>query len=134
MGNLGSGIYFSDAFRSVVRLGYFPTTNTRLIKTLCLRSTSLKYSQPSVTDGSRMLLVCDVVLGQCKDVYQRDLTLTEAPQGFHSVHGVCDTPAAPSEFEVGALARSCSGLQPCVVVTRYFCCRMMSTWCTVQTR
>ncbi|TWW80439.1 Poly [ADP-ribose] polymerase 4 [Takifugu flavidus] len=76
VGNLGSGIYFSDAF-----------------------STSLKYSQPSATDGSRLLLVCDVALGQCKDVSQRDPTLTEAPQGFHSVHGVRGTPAAPSEFE-----------------------------------
>eukprot|EP00066_Takifugu_rubripes_P029339 XP_011618605.1 PREDICTED: poly [ADP-ribose] polymerase 4 [Takifugu rubripes] len=76
VGNLGSGIYFSDAF-----------------------STSLKYSQPSATDGSRLLLVCDVALGQCMDVSQRDPTLTEAPQGFHSVHGVRGTPAAPSEFE-----------------------------------
>lgn len=64
-----------------------------------------------MTDGSRLLLVCDVALGQCKDVRERDLTLTEAPEGYHSVHGVRSTPDAPSEFEVGALARprSCLG-------------------------
>ncbi|KAM6934605.1 protein mono-ADP-ribosyltransferase PARP4 [Xenentodon cancila] len=76
VGNLGSGIYFSDAV-----------------------STSLKYSKPSETDGSRLLLVCDVVLGKCSDLYKRDLTLTRAPEGHHSVHGVHCTPNALSDFE-----------------------------------
>uniref|UniRef100_A0A8C9XRC2 Poly [ADP-ribose] polymerase n=1 Tax=Sander lucioperca TaxID=283035 RepID=A0A8C9XRC2_SANLU len=78
VGNLGSGIYFSDAM-----------------------STSLKYSKPSETDGSRLLLVCDVALGRCERVHKRDLTLTQAPEGHHSVHGVRRTPNTPSEFEVG---------------------------------
>uniref|UniRef100_A0A8C9XR76 Poly [ADP-ribose] polymerase n=1 Tax=Sander lucioperca TaxID=283035 RepID=A0A8C9XR76_SANLU len=76
VGNLGSGIYFSDAM-----------------------STSLKYSKPSETDGSRLLLVCDVALGRCERVHKRDLTLTQAPEGHHSVHGVRRTPNTPSEFE-----------------------------------
>ncbi|XP_078118660.1 protein mono-ADP-ribosyltransferase PARP4 isoform X2 [Sander vitreus] len=76
VGNLGSGIYFSDAM-----------------------STSLKYSKPSETDGSRLLLVCDVALGRCKRVHKRDLTLTQAPEGHHSVHGVRRDPNTPSEFE-----------------------------------
>ncbi|GLD56648.1 poly [ADP-ribose], partial [Lates japonicus] len=76
IGNLGSGIYFSDAV-----------------------STSLKYSMPSVTDGSRLLLVCDVALGSCKDIHKKDYTLTEAPEGHHSVHGVRHTPNTHSEFE-----------------------------------
>uniref|UniRef100_A0A8D3C5X7 Poly [ADP-ribose] polymerase n=1 Tax=Scophthalmus maximus TaxID=52904 RepID=A0A8D3C5X7_SCOMX len=76
IGNLGSGIYFSDAIR-----------------------TSLKYSRPSTTDGSRLLLVCDVALGSCRDVRKRDPTLTEAPEGHHSVHGVGCTRHTPSEFE-----------------------------------
>ncbi|XP_039674362.1 protein mono-ADP-ribosyltransferase PARP4 isoform X2 [Perca fluviatilis] len=76
VGNLGSGIYFSDAM-----------------------STSLKYSRPSETDGSRLLLVCDVALGRCERVHKRDLTLTQAPEGHHSVHGVRRTPNTPSEFE-----------------------------------
>ncbi|XP_038577201.1 protein mono-ADP-ribosyltransferase PARP4 isoform X24 [Micropterus salmoides] len=76
VGNLGSGIYFSDAM-----------------------STSLKYSKPSETDGSRLLLVCDVALGRCKDVHKRDLTLTQAPEGHHSVHGVRSTHKTHSEFE-----------------------------------
>ncbi|XP_041806571.1 protein mono-ADP-ribosyltransferase PARP4 [Chelmon rostratus] len=75
-GHLGSGIYFSDAV-----------------------STSLKYSRPSVTDGSRLLLVCDVALGQCRDVLKRDPTLSQAPEGHHSVHGVRHTPKTPSEFQ-----------------------------------
>ncbi|XP_070770875.1 protein mono-ADP-ribosyltransferase PARP4 [Enoplosus armatus] len=75
VGNLGSGIYFSDAV-----------------------STSLKYSKPSVTDGSRLLLVCDVALGRCRDVHKRDLTLTQAPEGHHSVRGVRHTRHTPSEF------------------------------------
>lgn len=66
-----------------------------------LHSTSLKYSKPSATDGSRLLLVCDVALGCCKDVCERDPTLTRAPEGHHSVHGVRRTPSTPSEFEVG---------------------------------
>uniref|UniRef100_A0A3B5AK68 Poly [ADP-ribose] polymerase n=1 Tax=Stegastes partitus TaxID=144197 RepID=A0A3B5AK68_9TELE len=65
-GNLGSGIYFSDAVR-----------------------TCLKYSKPGETDGSRLLLVCDVALGRCKDVYKRDVALTRAPAGHDSVHGCC---------------------------------------------
>uniref|UniRef100_H2MVB5 Poly [ADP-ribose] polymerase n=1 Tax=Oryzias latipes TaxID=8090 RepID=H2MVB5_ORYLA len=76
VGNLGSGIYFSDSL-----------------------STSLKYSKPSETDGSRLLLVCDVALGNCKDVRQRDPTLTHAPLGHHSVHGIRRTQISQSDFE-----------------------------------
>ncbi|XP_049451030.1 protein mono-ADP-ribosyltransferase PARP4 isoform X2 [Epinephelus fuscoguttatus] len=76
MGNLGSGIYFSDAM-----------------------STSLQYSKPSETDGSRLMLVCDVALGRCKDVYKRDLTLTQAPEGHDSVHGVRRTRHIKSDFQ-----------------------------------
>uniref|UniRef100_A0A087X8Z0 Poly [ADP-ribose] polymerase n=1 Tax=Poecilia formosa TaxID=48698 RepID=A0A087X8Z0_POEFO len=79
VGNLGSGIYFGDA--------------------VSVLSTSLKYAKPSETDGSRFLLVCDVALGVCKNLYKRDLTLTEAPQGYHSVHGVRQTNKTTSEFE-----------------------------------
>ncbi|XP_062257934.1 protein mono-ADP-ribosyltransferase PARP4 isoform X2 [Platichthys flesus] len=76
LGNLGSGIYFTDAV-----------------------STALKYSRPSVSDGTRLLLVCDVALGSCRHVHKRDVTLTKAPEGHHSVHGVRCTPNTRSEFE-----------------------------------
>uniref|UniRef100_A0A3Q3FBH0 Poly [ADP-ribose] polymerase n=1 Tax=Labrus bergylta TaxID=56723 RepID=A0A3Q3FBH0_9LABR len=76
IGNLGSGIYFSDVL-----------------------STSLKYSKPSVTDGSRLLLVSDVALGKCQDFYKRDHTMTEAPVGHDSVHGVRCTRSNRSEFQ-----------------------------------
>ncbi|XP_041857533.1 protein mono-ADP-ribosyltransferase PARP4-like isoform X2 [Melanotaenia boesemani] len=75
VGNLGSGIYFSNAV-----------------------STTLKYSKPSLTDGSRLLLVCDVALGRCRDVHKRDPTLTQAPEGHHSVHGVRGSQTT-TEFE-----------------------------------
>ncbi|XP_065105074.1 protein mono-ADP-ribosyltransferase PARP4-like [Paramisgurnus dabryanus] len=76
IGNLGGGIYFSDSL-----------------------TTSVKYSKPSVADGSRLLLVCDVALGQCKNLLKRDPTLTCAPKGYHSVHGVRRTPKTTSEFQ-----------------------------------
>lgn len=60
----------------------------------------MKYSKPSVTDGSRLLLVCEVALGRCKDLLKKDATLTCAPDGYHSVHGVRRTPNRLSEFEV----------------------------------
>lgn len=75
-----------------------------LLFTLLLHSTSLKYSHPNVTDGSRLLLVCDVALGQCKEVHERDLTLTQAPEGHHSVHGLRRSSTTQSEFEVGGFA------------------------------
>ncbi|KAK7168904.1 hypothetical protein R3I93_005027 [Phoxinus phoxinus] len=76
IGNLGGGIYFSDSL-----------------------NTSVKYSKPSVTDGSRLLLVCEVALGRSKDLLKKDTTLTCAPDGYHSVHGVRRTPNRLSEFE-----------------------------------
>ncbi|XP_017566285.2 protein mono-ADP-ribosyltransferase PARP4 isoform X2 [Pygocentrus nattereri] len=76
VGNLGGGIYFSDSL-----------------------STSVKYSKPSVTDGSRLLLVCDVALGHCKDLHRRDTSLTCAPEGYNSTHGVRRTQSKHSDFE-----------------------------------
>uniref|UniRef100_A0A672SN65 Poly [ADP-ribose] polymerase n=1 Tax=Sinocyclocheilus grahami TaxID=75366 RepID=A0A672SN65_SINGR len=76
IGNLGGGIYFSDSLK-----------------------TSVKYSKPSVTDGSRLLLVCEVALGRCKDLLKKDTTLTCAPDSYHSVHGVQCSPNRLSEFE-----------------------------------
>ncbi|KAJ0005779.1 hypothetical protein NQD34_015673 [Periophthalmus magnuspinnatus] len=74
-GNLGSGIYFTDNIK-----------------------TTLKYSQCSSTDGSRLMLVCDVALGWCKDLLEKDLTLTQAPEDYDSVHGVQNKPGVQSEF------------------------------------
>ncbi|XP_076120229.1 protein mono-ADP-ribosyltransferase PARP4-like isoform X2 [Alosa pseudoharengus] len=76
VGHLGGGIYFSDSF-----------------------STSVKYSRPGVTDGSRLLLVCEVALGYCREFRKKDTTLTSAPEGYDSVHGVRSTPRQHSEFE-----------------------------------
>ncbi|XP_035248728.1 protein mono-ADP-ribosyltransferase PARP4 isoform X2 [Anguilla anguilla] len=76
LGNLGGGIYFSDSL-----------------------STSLKYSKPGATDGSRLLLVCRVALGQCKDLCKKDPSLSSAPEGYNSVHGVRRAPAVISDFE-----------------------------------
>uniref|UniRef100_A0A8B9ZFW7 Poly [ADP-ribose] polymerase n=1 Tax=Anas platyrhynchos TaxID=8839 RepID=A0A8B9ZFW7_ANAPL len=76
IGNLGSGIYFSDSV-----------------------SASIKYSSPSEMDGSRLLAVCDVALGSCLDLYERDFSLNDAPSGYNSVHGVRKTADISSDFE-----------------------------------
>ncbi|XP_045044002.2 protein mono-ADP-ribosyltransferase PARP4 isoform X2 [Desmodus rotundus] len=76
IGNLGSGIYFSDSI-----------------------STSIKYSLPGETDGMRLLVVCDVALGKCMDLHKKDFSLTEAPPGYDSVHGVPKTATVSTDFE-----------------------------------
>ncbi|XP_050999336.1 protein mono-ADP-ribosyltransferase PARP4 [Acomys russatus] len=76
VGNLGSGIYFSDSVR-----------------------TSIKYAHAGETDGSRLLVVCDVALGKCADLCKKDFSLTEAPRGYDSVHGVSGTGSVPTDFE-----------------------------------
>ncbi|KAM6317090.1 LOW QUALITY PROTEIN: protein mono-ADP-ribosyltransferase PARP4 [Aegotheles albertisi] len=76
IGNLGSGIYFSDSV-----------------------SASIKYSSPSEMDGTRLLAVCDVALGSCLDLCERDYSLNSAPSGYDSVHGVRKTADTSSDFE-----------------------------------
>ncbi|KAM6342212.1 protein mono-ADP-ribosyltransferase PARP4 isoform 2-T3 [Podargus strigoides] len=76
IGNLGSGIYFSDSI-----------------------SASIKYSSPSEMDGTRLLAVCDVALGSCLDLHERDYSLNNAPSGYDSVHGVRKTADISSDFE-----------------------------------
>ncbi|XP_060597096.1 uncharacterized protein LOC132751015 isoform X2 [Ruditapes philippinarum] len=75
-GMLGSGIYFASA-----------------------ASTSVGYSLASKTKGSRFMLVSEVALGRCMDTYQKDLTLTSAPEGYNSVHGVKSSPGEQSAFK-----------------------------------
>ncbi|XP_043851171.1 protein mono-ADP-ribosyltransferase PARP4 [Dromiciops gliroides] len=75
-GNLGSGIYFSDSL-----------------------STGMKYSQPNKINGTRFLVVCDVALGSCMNLHKRNLSLTEPPQGYDSVHGIRRTEHIISDFE-----------------------------------
>ncbi|XP_048454258.1 protein mono-ADP-ribosyltransferase PARP4 [Rhincodon typus] len=76
VGNLGSGIYFSNSI-----------------------STSIKYSKPSRTNGSRLLVICDVSLGKCKKYYKKDFTLSAPPAEYSSVHGIRKTECIYSEFE-----------------------------------
>lgn len=76
VGNLGSGIYFSDSL-----------------------STSIKYAHAGETDGSRLLVVCDVALGKCVNLFKKDFSLTEAPPGYDSVHGVSETTSVPTDFQ-----------------------------------
>jgi len=51
-------------------------------------------------DGTRLLAVCDVALGYCLDLYERDYSLNNAPSGYDSVHGVRKTADVSSDFEV----------------------------------
>ncbi|XP_027733408.1 protein mono-ADP-ribosyltransferase PARP4 [Vombatus ursinus] len=75
-GNLGSGIYFSDSL-----------------------SASIKYSTSNKTNGTRFLVVCDVALGSCMNLYKRDFSLTEPPPSYDSVHGIRRTEHIISDFE-----------------------------------
>ncbi|XP_052241111.1 uncharacterized protein LOC127851394 isoform X2 [Dreissena polymorpha] len=75
-GMLGSGIYFVSA-----------------------ASTSVAYSLPSRSKGTRFMLMNEVALGHCKDMCTKDLTLTSAPEGYDSVHGVKSTADTPSVFK-----------------------------------
>jgi poly [ADP-ribose] polymerase 2/3/4 len=65
IGHLGYGIYFSDDIR-----------------------TSLKYALTSESKHTRLIAVCEVALGECKQMHDYDTTLTRAPQGYNSVRGV----------------------------------------------
>ncbi|XP_069058393.1 protein mono-ADP-ribosyltransferase PARP4 isoform X2 [Pleurodeles waltl] len=76
IGNLGSGIYFSDSI-----------------------STSMKYTAPTQTDGSRLLVICEVALGNCLDLNKKDFSLANAPPGYHSVHGIRKAPGLVTDFE-----------------------------------
>ncbi|KAL3858028.1 hypothetical protein ACJMK2_012644 [Sinanodonta woodiana] len=75
-GNLGCGIYFSDA-----------------------ASTCVKYSSPGKVCGTRFLLLCDVALGNVHEMRHTDHSITAPPDGFDSLHGVKSTPEAYSQFE-----------------------------------
>ena len=76
VGLLGQGLYFSDS-----------------------SNLSIKYTSPSKQTNSRLLAVCDVSLGECKDYYDFDPSLVKAPNGFHSVRGVKSSMETNSKFE-----------------------------------
>lgn len=76
IGLLGNGIYFADSL-----------------------STCIKYTQSSNTKNTRLIAVCEVALGICKDYYEHDYTLTKAPEGFNSTHGVKKTNLNNSMFK-----------------------------------
>ncbi|XP_041352469.1 protein mono-ADP-ribosyltransferase PARP4-like isoform X2 [Gigantopelta aegis] len=75
-GTLGSGVYFASA-----------------------ASTSAKYSHPSKTKGTRLMLVNEVALGGCLDVFEYNTELKEPPEGYNSVHGVRKKHSIDSQFK-----------------------------------
>ncbi|XP_015672315.1 protein mono-ADP-ribosyltransferase PARP4 [Protobothrops mucrosquamatus] len=76
-GYLGNGIYFSNSVR-----------------------TSIKYSQPCETDGTRLLLICDVALGKCWKTEEHCYFSREGPPfGHGSVHGIRRTEKNETIFE-----------------------------------
>ena len=70
------------------------------LRNILLHRTSVAYSTASKTKGTRLMLVNEVALGNCLDTTQKDLTLTCAPEGYQSVHGVKATFDQPSDFKV----------------------------------
>ncbi|XP_078337991.1 uncharacterized protein LOC111100311 isoform X3 [Crassostrea virginica] len=75
-GMLGHGIYFASS-----------------------ASTSIKYSKPSKTRNTRMMLVNQVALGNSLDVYKHQRDLTTPPSGYDSVHGVASGEGVESDFK-----------------------------------
>jgi len=76
VGMLGGGIYFSNSF-----------------------NTSLKYTTPSQLKNTRLVAICEVSLGKTKDLYEFDTTLTKAPEGYNSTHGVKRSDTVQSQFK-----------------------------------
>ncbi|CAH3018315.1 unnamed protein product, partial [Porites evermanni] len=74
-GMLGSGIYFASS-----------------------ASTSAKYSA-AASNGTRLMLVNEVALGNIKELTKFSVDLTSAPTGFDSCHGVQSTEGEPSDFK-----------------------------------
>ncbi len=75
VGLLGQGIYFSDS-----------------------SALSIRYTTASQSSNTRLLVVCDVALGDHKDYYDYDTSLVRAPDGFQSVRGVKSTDTVQSKF------------------------------------
>ncbi|VDI59027.1 poly [ADP-ribose] polymerase [Mytilus galloprovincialis] len=74
-GMLGNGIYFASS-----------------------ASTSIQYSDQSKCKGTRMMLVSNVALGNCKDFTEYQKDLQGPPEGYESCHGVASSEDQPSEF------------------------------------
>ena len=70
----------------------------------CFSRTSVAYSTASKTKGTRLMLINEVALGNCFDTTEKDLTLTCAPEGYQSVHGVKATDTQSSDFKVGGMS------------------------------
>uniref|UniRef100_A0ABI7ZKE7 Poly [ADP-ribose] polymerase n=1 Tax=Felis catus TaxID=9685 RepID=A0ABI7ZKE7_FELCA len=57
------------------------------------------YFSDSLSTGIKLLAVCDVALGKCADLHRKDFSLSEAPPGYDSVHGVRATATVTTDFE-----------------------------------
>ncbi|XP_063404028.1 uncharacterized protein LOC134687563 isoform X2 [Mytilus trossulus] len=75
-GMLGNGVYFASS-----------------------ASTSIQYSDQSKCKGTRMMLVSNVALGNCKDFTEYHKDLQGPPEGYESCHGVASSEDQPSEFK-----------------------------------
>ena len=64
----------------------------------------MAYSTASKTKGTRLMLINEVALGNCFDTTEKDLTLTCAPEGYQSVHGVKATDTQLSDLKVDGMS------------------------------
>ena len=69
------------------------------------------------------MLINEVALGNCFDTTEKDLTLTCAPEGYQSVHGVKATDIQSSDFKVGGMSSHLTFIMPIC-----FCLKMLSTF------
>ena len=83
----------------------------------------MAYSTASKTKGTRLMLINEVALGNCFDTTEKDLTLTCAPEGYQSVHGVKATDTQSSDFKVDGMSSHLTFVLPIC-----FCLKMLSTF------
>ena len=58
------------------------------------------YTFPSKVTGSRIMLLCNVALGEVFYTNQSDTQITAPPDGYDSLHGVKSTENQTSFFKV----------------------------------
>lgn len=84
-------------------------------------SVSAKYSKPSNSKGSRLMLVNEVGLGRCLDLFEYRTELDAPPEGYDSVHGVKATDDVRSDFKVTP--------ERLLVESYLLCCYILVTYC-----
>ena len=98
-GMLGTGIYFSDESDAVT-----------------------KYARPGAK-GTRMMVICNVALGEVKEYTHFQTHLTAAPDGYDSVNGAKHTPYKRSQVPCFVIRCMVACFVGSPLASRWECCR-----------